>query len=105
MAEEVGGCGKVGVLATAKSAAVERSTSTEEGGREAGQASRVPYICPDAGKHFARGMEDFNRYLSEEACKLGREVDAVVVSQVSMCGLEDTQRCGWAQSSRRCRSR
>lgn len=90
MAEEVvGRCDKVGVLATAKSAACGTiGLLKQEAQKQGREVTFQEYICPDASLHFSKGMDDYNKYLSDEACKLGAEVDAVVVSQVSMCGLE-----------------
>lgn len=91
MAEEaVTRCSRIGVLATAKSA----SCGTIElikgvAAKQGKDVEVVPLICADAAKHAAIGPEDYNRYLSDEAAKHASEVDSIIVSQVSMCGIEE----------------
>ena len=91
MAEEVvRSAHTVGILATAPSAVAGTRDLVDRVAKRTGKEIQLrPFICADAGAHLARGMEDFSRYLAEEAGKACRDVDALIVAQLSMCGLED----------------
>ncbi len=83
-------CRRIGVLATAKSASCGTAELIKGVAAKQGKdVEVVPFICADAAKHAAKGPEEFNRYLSEEAARHATEVDGIMVSQVSMCGIDD----------------
>ncbi len=91
MAEEVvRSAHTIGILATAPSAvAGTRDLLNRVADRTGKDIELRPFLCADASAHLARGMEDFSRYLAEEAGKACQDVDALIVAQLSMCGLED----------------
>jgi hypothetical protein len=91
MAEEVvRSAHTIGILATAPSAVAGTCDLVNRAATRTGREIELrSFICADAGAYLARGMEDFNRYLAEEAGKACRDVDALIVAQLSMCGLED----------------
>ena len=90
MAEEVvGSAHTIGILATAPSAVAGTRDLLNREARRAGKDIELrTFLCADANAHLANGMGDFDRYLAREADKACRHVDALVVAQLSMCGLE-----------------
>lgn len=86
--EAVSRFGNLGILATAKSAARGTAGLIKKVAEKQGRNVKAqPFICSDAAKYASLGQEEFDRYLAGEATKHAGEVDAILVSQVSMCGL------------------
>lgn len=91
MAEEVVTRARtVGILATAPSAAAGTAGLIKHAADESGKSVECKtFLCPEAGAHLAQGIKSFNEYLAGKACEACPQVDALVVAQLSMCGLED----------------
>jgi glutamate racemase len=88
--EAVARGGTVGVLATSISALRGTGELIEVVAGRAGRTRKVEvcdFLCADAAKRLEEGRDEFERYLAREALKASREVDILVVSQLSMTGL------------------
>lgn len=80
----------IGILATAASAAAGTEDLIKHAAERSGKAVECKtFLCPEAGTYLRKGTESFNKYLAEKASEACPQVDALVVSQLSMCGLED----------------